>query len=238
MVDNASYTTLTRQMGLWNEMSVVANNLANAATTGFKQEGLLFSEFVKGSPDGRSLSMGHGNIQQTSFVQGPVNQTGSSLDLAIEGDGFFLIETPRGDRLSRAGNFSLNAAGEMVTPDGLRLLDAGGAPIFIPPNAEALSVSTDGTISANGRLLGQIGLVQPNDPTTMLREDGVMFDARSGFGPAEGANILQGFLEGSNVEPVLALARMVEIQRAYELGQSFLDSENDRVRDALRSFTR
>lgn len=237
-MDSASYSALSRQMGLWREMSIVANNIANSATTGYRQEGLIFSEYIKADPEGRSLSMGNGNTRNTSFVQGTLSQTGGTLDFAIEGDGFFLVETPAGERLTRAGSFSTNADGDLVTPDGFRVLDAGGAPVFIPPDAGPIAVSADGTISADGRLLGQIGLVRPVDAAMLTREDGVMFVAEDGFEPAETARILQGFTENSNVDAITALARMIEVQRAYELGQSFLDSENQRVRDALRSFTR
>jgi len=237
-MDAANYATLSRQAGLWREMDIVANNIANSATTGFRQEGLIFSEFVKASPDGRSLSMGNGNVRNTSFVQGALTQTGGSLDFAIEGDGFFLIETPNGERLSRAGAFSVDSAGDLVTPDGLRVLDAGGAPLFVPPDAGTISVSSDGTMSADGRLLGQIGMVRPTDPLSMIREDGVMFLSEAGFEPAENSRILQGFIENSNVDSVTSIARMIEVQRAYELGQSFLDSENERIRNALRSFTK
>lgn len=237
-MDNAGYITLSRQTGLWREMNIVANNIANAATNGYRQEGLIFSEFVKSSPDGRSLSMGNGNIRNTSFAQGPVTQTGGTYDFAIEGEGFFLIETPGGERLTRAGSFSVSGNGDLVTPDGLRVLDAGGAPIFIPPDASGISVSSDGTISTQGRLLGQVGLVEPIDPLGMTREDGVLFAADAGVQPAENARILQGFVENSNVDPIASIARMIEVQRSYEMGQSFLDSENERVREALRSFTK
>ncbi len=237
-MDNAGYTTLSRQTGLWREMNIVANNIANAATTGYRQEGLIFSEFVKASPDGRSLSMGNGNIRNTSFIQGAITETGGTFDFAIEGDGYFLIETPQGERLTRAGSFSVNNAGDLVTPDGLRVLDAGGAPIFVPPDAINIKVSNDGTISSSDRLIGQIGLVQPTDPLKMTREDGVMFVANEGFEPVENARVLQGSLENSNVDPISSIAQMIQVQRSYELGQSFLDSENERVREALRSFTR
>lgn len=237
-MDSASYTTISRQTGLWREMNVIANNIANSATTGYRQEGLIFSEHVKSSPDGRSLSMGNGNVRNTSFLQGALTQTAGTFDFAIEGDGFFLIETPAGERLTRAGSFSANAEGDLVTPDGLRVLDAGGAPLFVPPDAGPIAVSADGTISADGRLLGQIALVLPVDARAMTREDGVLFVAEAGFEPAENARVLQGFLESSNVDPVTAIARMIEVQRAYEMGQSFLDSENQRVRDALQSFTK
>ena len=93
-------------------------------------------------------------------------------------------------------------------------------------------------MSADGRLLGQLGMVTPTDPAAMTREDGVLFVAEAGFEPAQNARLLQGFVENSNVEPVTALARMIEVQRAYELGQSFLDSEDKRIREALSAMTR
>jgi flagellar basal-body rod protein FlgF len=237
-MESAGYTTLTRQTGLLRELQVVANNIANAATTGYRQEGLIFSEFVKRTEGGPSLSMARGNVRMTSMLQGPLTPTGGMLDLAIEGEGFFLIETPSGERLTRAGNFTLSAQGDLVTPDGFRVLDAGGAPVFIPPDATGIGLSPDGTLSDNGRPLAQIGLVRPVDSFDMIREDGVMFRADGGFEPVEEGRVLQGFLEGANVDPIGQVARMIEVQRAYEMGQSFLDSEHERVTSALDSFIR
>ncbi len=233
-MENAGYVTLSRQSGLAREMQVVANNIANAATTGFRAEGLVFSEYVKSVDRGASLSMGQANIRNTSFEQGALTQTGGAFDLAIEGDGFFLIETPQGERLTRSGAFSPSAEGDLVTYDGFRVLDGGGAPLFVPPGV-AISVSSDGTISAEGNPLGQLGIVRPINPSSMVREDGVMFRADEGFEPSETARVLQGFVENSNVNAVGQLTRMIEVQRAYELGQSFLESEDERVRTALKS---
>jgi flagellar basal-body rod protein FlgF len=219
------------------EMRVVANNIANAATSGFRQEGVIFSEYVKSVDNASSLSMGQADARHTSFSQGALTQTGGQFDFAVEGDGFFLVETPLGQRLTRAGSFSPNAEGDLVTPDGNRVLDPGGAPVFIPPGASDISVSADGTISSEGNPVGQMGLVQPLDPQQLVREDGVMFRADSGFEPAESGRILQRFIENSNVNPILQLTRMIEVQRAYELGASFLDAEDERVRQALRAMS-
>ncbi|WP_299847486.1 flagellar hook-basal body complex protein [uncultured Roseovarius sp.] len=237
-MENTGYTTLTRQTGLLREMQVVANNIANSATTGFRQEGLIFSEFVRSTGDGPSLSMASADVRNTSMLQGALTQTGGDLDLAIEGGGFFMIETPSGERLTRAGNFALSAEGDLVTNDGFRVLDAGGAPVFIPPDATGLGISPDGTVSADGRPISQIGLVQPVDPIDLIREDGVMFRTEGEVEPIEDGRVLQGFLEGANVDPVGQIARMIEVQRAYEMGQSFLDAENKRILSALDTFTR
>lgn len=236
-MENTTYTTLTRQAGLVREMQVVANNIANAGTTGFRQEGVIFSEYVQRLADGPSVSMATANVHQTSMIQGALTQTNNAFDFAIEGDGFFLIETPQGDRLTRAGSFSPSAAGELVTYDGFRVLDIGGAPIFVPPSGD-INLASDGTISADGRPVAQIGIVQPIDPKSMQRQDGVMFEAQDGFEPVQTPRVVQGFVEGSNVDPIGQIARMIQVQRAYEMGQSFLDTENERVRDAIKTFIR
>ncbi|WP_195821136.1 flagellar hook-basal body complex protein [Roseobacter sp. MH60115] len=236
-MDNSGYTTLTRQSGLMREMRIVANNIANAATTGYRQEGLVFSEYVQSIDGASSLSMGQGNVRQTSFQQGTLTQTGGTFDFAIEGDGFFLVETPAGERLTRSGAFSPNEQGDLVTMDGYRVLDAGGAPVFVPPGAADIAVSADGTISSEGNPIGQIGVVQPLNAREMVREDGVMFRADDGYEPAERARVLQRFVESSNVDPVLQITRMIEVQRAYELGASFLEAEDERVRQALRAMS-
>ena len=238
-MDDQGYITLTRQIGLQRAMRVVANNIANAATTGYRQEGVIFSEYVKSVRGADSLSMGQGNVRQTLLEQGTLTETAGTFDFAIEGEGYFLVESADGQpRLSRSGAFSPNGEGDLVTMGGRRLLDAGGAPVFIPPDARSVSVSPDGTLSADGNLIGQIGLVVPNNPAGMIREDGVMFRADEGFVPAENGRVLQGFVENSNVETIGQLARMIEVQRAYEMGQSFLSAEDERMRRAMDTMMR
>ncbi len=234
-METTGYVALSRQTGLMREMDIVANNIANASTTGYRQEGLIFSEFVKRQPDQGWLSMTRAAVRNTSSVQGGLTRTDGTFDFAIEGDGFFLLETPAGNRLTRAGSFTPNAAGELVNPQGRRLLDEGGAPVFVPPDATGIHVAADGTISSDGRPLGKIGIYQPLDPLGIEREDGVMFRANGDVEPVENPRLLQGFLEDSNVNSIAQIARLIEIQRAYEMGQSFLEAEDERIRAAIKS---
>ncbi|MCK4711468.1 MAG: flagellar hook-basal body complex protein [Marinosulfonomonas sp.] len=238
-MDNAGYTTLTRQAGLLREMQTVANNLANLSTTGFRKEGVIFAEHIK-ALDGNesSLSMATANVRLTMQQQGTLTQTNGSFDFAIEGEGFFMIETPDGQQLTRAGSFTPNGEGELVTPDGHRLLDGGGSPIFIPPDARSIAVSADGTLSADGVAQTQIGLFTPADPIDLARQNGVRFRVDGDVIPVEDSAILQGFVEDSNVNPVLEIARMIEVQHAYELGQSFMDKEDERIRGVLSTLGR
>ena len=233
-MDAAGYTALTRQSGLMREMQVVANNIANLSTTGFRREGVIFSEHVTRMDDGPSLSMASGNARLVDLSQAGVSQTGGTFDLAIQGEGFFLIETANGQALTRAGAFTPSAAGELVTPDGNRLLDQGGAPVFIPTNAKVVAVAEDGTVSADGQPIARLGLWGPTDPAALRHQTGTMFSAGD-IQPLDGATILQGFLESSNVEPVSEIARMIEVQRAYEMGQKFMDAEDQRMRGVIQT---
>ena len=233
-MSNSIYASLTRQSGLLKEMSVVANNVANTATTGFRAEGVLFAEHVKNTGTvSASISMATADGRVTDFAQGTLSQTGGTFDFAIEGDGFFLIEAPAGVRLARAGSFTPSPDGQLVTPEGYPVLDAGTAPLFVPGDAEQIAVAPDGTISADGVPIGQFALVLPEDGAVLTREDGVRFETPDALQPASDAKILQGFVENSNVQPVNEITRMIEVQRAYEMGQSFLEREDNRLRSIL-----
>ncbi|WP_136683454.1 flagellar hook-basal body complex protein [Falsirhodobacter xinxiangensis] len=231
------YVALTRQSGLMKEMQVTAHNIANISTTGFRREGVIFAEHVKRTEGGESLSMAHASARHMDLSQAGITTTGAAFDFAIQGEGFFAVQTPDGERLTRAGSFTPSDAGELVNADGHLLLDIGGAPIFVPPDAGQVAVAQDGTVSANGQPIGQIGLFQPVDPLDLRHQGGTLF-ATQATEPVEGAVIFQGSLEESNVQPVAEIARMIEVQRAYELGQSFLDREDERLRGVIQTLGR
>ncbi|HRO14826.1 MAG TPA: flagellar hook-basal body complex protein [Paracoccus sp. (in: a-proteobacteria)] len=236
-MDNAIYAALTRQAGLMREMRVVANNMANAATPGFRREGVVFSEYMTPLGDRGTLSMANARGREVDLSPAALSQTGGTFDLALEGEGFFMVETPQGNRLTRAGGFTPSAEGELVNAGGHRLLDEGGAAIAVPPGARGIGVAPDGTISADGQPVGRVGVFAQPDPARLRHEGGTLFSA-DGAEPLSDATVRQGFLEESNVNPVLEIARMIEVQRAYELGQSFLDGEDQRIRAAIAATTR
>lgn len=236
-MDNAIYAGLSRQSGLMREMRAVANNIANADTTGFRREGVIFAEHMKSmGREAGTLSMAHARGRVVDLSTAGLRQTGGDLDLGIEGEGFFMVETPQGTRLTRAGAFMTDAEGQIVNADGHPLLDDGEAPVAVPPGTRAIAVGADGTLSGDGEPLARIGLFTA-DPASLQHQGGTLFEATEVL-PAEEGRVRQGFLEGSNVEPVAEIARMIEVQRAYELGQSFLQREDDRIRAALASFSR
>ncbi|WBU56936.1 flagellar hook-basal body complex protein [Paracoccus sediminicola] len=239
-MENAIYAALTRQSGLMNEMRVIANNIANANTNGFRREGVIFSEYLSATGRGtEGLSMAHARGRLLDLEQAGMTRTGGSYDLAIDGPGFFAVETAEGPRLTRAGAFLASAEGELMTAEGHRLLDEGLAPIQLPPGAAQIAIGPDGTVSADGQQIARVGLFAAPDPATMLRQGGTMFAADPAtLEPAGEARIQQGFLEDSNVDPIAEISRMIEVQRAYEIGQTLLDREDRRIRDTITAMTR
>ncbi|MEZ5946740.1 MAG: flagellar hook-basal body complex protein [Hyphomonas sp.] len=230
-MSNAIYAALTRQQGLMQEMQVVANNLANLSTTGYKSDRAIFAEFLAGTGEDGGLSMGGLAGHSFQLDQGTLKPTGGQFDLAIQGEGYFAVETPQGPRLTRAGHFQLSAEGNLIDAMGNRLMGAGGGTLTLPPEAKTVMIGADGTIFANGEQFGQVGVVMPQGE--MSKDSNTYFSAPGGFGAAQGASIVQGALEQSNVSPVLEVARMIEVQRAYEAGQTILEREDTRIGQVL-----
>ena len=237
-MDSSGYVTLARQSGLMREMQAVANNIANISTAGFRREGVIFAEHVVALGDAPSLSMASGAARLVDLSQADLTETGGTFDFAIRGEGFFLVDTPTGDRLTRSGQFTPGPNGELMTNDGYRLLDAGGAPVIVPPGATDVALAQDGTLSAGGAPFAQIGLWTPADPAALRHQAGTLFEGGELQPVAEGAVLIQRHLEESNVDPVTEMARMIEVQRAYELGQGFLDREDQRVRGVVQALGR
>lgn len=236
-MDNAGYVGLSRQAGLLRELNTIANNIANISTNGFRREGVLFSEHVA-SLEARDeyLSLTTANRQFIDLNAGEIKRTGNPLDVSIQGDGFFLVETPLGQRLTRDGAFSLNAEGELVTSGGARVLDESGGAIVLPPNAEQINITDDGVINVDKNPVGRIGVVTA-DLSSLVNEGGNLFKSEAEFTPAQDARVLQYSLEGSNVSPVIELARLIEVQRTYEMTKSLSDNENDRIEQTIRTLS-
>jgi len=234
-MDDVTYATLSRQTGLMAEMQSLANNIANISTTGFRREGVTFAEFVARLGEGQDgLAMATPLARRIDTTQGELKPTGGALDMAILGDGYFLVQTPAGQQLTRDGAFSTDGNGNLVTMDGYQVLDSGGSTIFVPPDGQ-LKVGEDGTLSSNGDAIGQIGVVMPTDPNGLERAGAGLFTSSAGVEPVIEPVVRQGFVEGSNVNAVLEISRMIEVQHAYEQGQKFLDQEDERIRSVIRT---
>ncbi len=238
-MDNALYINLTRQQALARELTTVSNNIANLSTAGFQREGVIFSEFIKPSDSSLgSISMGAARARYVDTAQGPLSRTDSPFDVAIEGDGFFQIQTPGGPRLTRDGGFTTTADNLLSTRTGHLVLDEGGAPIFMPPDAGSPSIAADGSISAGDQLVGRLAVLTVDDPRALRREADGLLSTDAPLIQSEKARVSQGFLEDSNVNPVSEISRMIEVQRAYELGQNLGEQENQRIQQTIQTLGR
>lgn len=236
-MNNASYVTLTRQDGLMREMQLIANNIANQATAGFKQQGITFSEYVQNAGRDDFLSMALAHVPNRDVGQGPLRPTGGRLDLAIQGEGYFALQTDHGVRLSRAGAFYLNAQGALVNYDNIPVLDDQEQPIVLPPVIQNVEVRPNGEIMGDGLSFGRVGRFVPQNAQKMTSENGVLFDPQGPLAPSIQATVQSGYLEESNVDPILQIARMIEIQRAFEIGEKLAEQENERKLDATQKLS-
>ncbi|MBI5137083.1 MAG: flagellar basal-body rod protein FlgF [Nitrospirae bacterium] len=198
-------------------LAVLANNLANANTPGYKADQLRFTEVL----DAATQTPGVRMDQFLTDATGPMQQTGNPLDVAIVGDGFFVVDTPEGPRFTRDGGFRLGADGMLVNGSGHPVMGEG-APIAIDPQAGQITVQGDGTVLADGVAAGRIDVV--TFPDAPPRKAGGNLFTGTGETPLELPKVLQGSLEGSNVEAVLEMTRMIEISRGYETYQKLIQA--------------
>ncbi len=234
-MDNAGYIGLARQSGLMRELNTVANNIANINTNGYRREANMFAEHIKALQNGDpSLSVATMTRRYVDLSAGDISNTNNPLDVAIEGNGFFLVETPQGERLTRDGAFSLNAQGELVSSSGARVLDESGGAIVIPPGSNNISITSDGAITVGDQVIGKLGIVV-TDPAFLVRAGQNQFQTENGHQPASDARVHQFSLEGSNVSAVEELARLIEVQRTYEAGKNFSDNDGERITRTIRA---
>lgn len=230
---NVPYVVLSRQVSLLRELDSIANNVSNSQTTGYRKDEYIFSEYVNAIQNEPSISQSRVGGRSINTEQGEAVKTGGALDVMIDGRGFFAVITPAGQRLTRAGSFVLTEQGEIATPVGHLLTDSGGSPLTIPSGAKSIVISPDGNVSADGTALGQIAIFDV--PAISLdREGDSLFRATVDATPVENPRMRQGFIEGSNVNPVLELSRMIEVQRAFELDQQIMNEDAQRSQRAVQ----
>jgi len=218
-MDNSFMVGLSAQQVLQKRMDTTANNLANMTTAGFKVEHVVSRDLVE-DPAGakdipNDIAFADAWMLQRDFSTGPLERTGNPLDFAIEGDGFFAVQTGAGEAYTRDGRFNLNERGEVVTRAGEIVMGDGG-PIVVDPMGGPISVSREGSISQDGVVMGTLRVVSFPTPGGLERVGNNLWKATDEQPqPAPNAKIVGGFVEGSNVNAVLELTEMIEISRAY-----------------------
>ena len=238
-MDNALLISLSHQIASYRSMDVIANNIANVSTPAFQREEPSFQEYVMSVPPAE----GQSGIQTLSFVQdsgivrdlseGRMETTNAPFDFAIHGKGYFVVQTPNGERYTRAGHFTLNDSGQLVTSNGDAVQGDGG-PITITPDDGEVHFAADGTISGKNGQIGRLRIVDFQNPRAMLKEGASLYNA-NGQSPVSADNfqLQSGMIETSNVEPVIEISHMIEVMRAYQATATLTQSQEDLMRQAI-----
>ncbi len=240
----AALVLIAQQDSLTRALDVVANNVANASTTGFKREELQFETFVSRPAANEKIDFAveRGTLRDTAA--GPLLTTGNPFDVAIQGAGYFPIQTREGTRYTRGGAFQLNGAGELITAGGDKVLGEGDQPITLPSDAEDVQISGDGVIAAKsggGTTMTQVGKLK----LVKFANEQALQSVGSGFytssQPPEAdteSRLVQGTVEQSNVRSVSEITHMIEIMRAYQMSVHLLDLDNQRRTNAIDKLAR
>jgi len=244
-MDTISHVALSLAAAMRRDLEVTANNIANANTSGFKGERVVFESYVAdGATSGDRTDF---VIDAGSYVDlraGALTNTGNPLDIALNGPGWLAYRTDDGrTAYGRDGRFMTNGDGNLVTVSGAQVLDEGGGPIGVPPDAGAIEIAQDGTVSSEaGVPLARIGLFDVPAIQSFERLGGGLFvppdGAVSGAVPAVGTAVVQGAIESSNVQPIVEMTRLMDIQKAYERAMQINKTHDELARDAIRRIGR
>ena len=246
-MENALLVGLSRQTTLERQLEVIANNIANVNTTGYKADQSLFEEFLTSGAHednfvgkDRRVSYVQDRGTYRDFSQGALQQTANPLDLAIDGNAFLSVQTTGGERYTRDGNLQLNSQGQLVTESGDVVLGNSG-PIVFQPTDHDINISPDGTITvveANAHtdtIRGKLRLVSFTDAQSLLKQGNNLYAASGGATaqPDLKATVKQGFIEKSNVNAVAEMGRMIEVSRTYSQIANMLQQQSDLHKNAI-----
>jgi len=239
-MDLASSIATSRLVAQQRALDVIADNLANANTPGFKAERVQFSDWLTrqsgGSmpPGGNPIAYTQDRATWREQQAGTISHTGNPFDIAVTGSGYFTVNTANGPRLTRDGRFGLLPSGTIADAAGNAVLDNNGQPIQLAPTDTQITIAGDGTVSSENGQLGKIGIVQPADPALLTAEGGTLFRSDSPTAPVASPGLEQGATEDSNVVPVLEVTRMIDNERNFEFTTQMLQAESDRHQNAIQ----
>lgn len=239
-MDSPSYIVLSRLTAQMRASDITAHNLANADTPGFRASRPVFAEVVTrqgrvaGPQGAREVDYAWDRASWRNLTAGPITTTGNPFDVAISGEGYFAVETPQGERYTRAGRFALGQDGRLVDQQGNAVLNANSQPLAIAPGDTRIEILGDGTVRSENGVLGRLRLVRFENQQALRAEGDRNFDA-GGEQPEEVARpaVVQGAVEGSNVQSVVEMTRMMAELREFQMASQFLEREGDRQQSAI-----
>ena len=240
-METSIIVALSRQDTLQRHIDVVANNLANMNTTAFKGERMMFTDHLvrTGSGDhrvGDAIAFVRDLATVRDLADGKLEQTGGDLDLALVGEGYFVVSTPEGERYTRDGQLRLDQAGQLVTEDGLPVLTQSGAPLVFGPQDTRIGIARDGAVSSEMGDLGRLRVVRFAHPERMQPVAGGLMASDEQPEDVAAPALMQGMLESSNVQPIVEMERLIDLHRAYDQARVLVDREDDRIRKMLQAY--
>jgi flagellar basal-body rod protein FlgF len=229
-MDTPGYVVLSRLGAQLRATQVLANNLANAVTPGFRAERAVFAQHLQPRREGEGpVAYALDRATWRDTAPGPLSTTGNPLDVAIRGEGYFAVETPGGERYTRAGRFTLDADGRIADMQGNAVLDARGTPLAVSPNDTRIEIQGDGTVRSENGVIGRLRVVRFEDPQRLRAEGDRHLASDDAALPVERPSLVQGALEGSNVRPVLEITNMTAELREFQLATQFVEREGERL---------
>jgi flagellar basal-body rod protein FlgF len=235
-MNTPSYIALSSQMALQRQMDVLSNNVANASTPAYRGERLMFVEYLARASGPASMVQDYGVVRDTR--QGPLTHTGNSLDLALKGDGYFVVDTPTGPRETRNGRFQLDAQGRLVTSEGFTVRGEGDQPVSVPTDATDLTVGRDGTVTSSAGPAGRIQVVRFERDSDLVPVANGLYTSEAQPQPAADTAVVQGMVEDSNVQPVVEMTRLMQVARNFAFAKEMADGEHDRLKNAIDKLSR
>lgn len=221
-------------MALKRQMEVIANNIANTNTIGFKSEQMLFREYLTETQNGRPLSMVQGYAIDRNMRPGEAVKTSNPLDLSLMGGGFFVVETDDGPRYTRSGHFQLDAKGTLINAQGQKVKTVDNRDIIFTPDEGSITVASDGTVSTRNGVKGRLQIVEFDSPKQLNKMGEGLYQTDMPTNKAKDTFVTQGQLEQSNVQPVIEMTRMIEVMRAYQGTKKTLETDHDLQRQAYK----
>jgi flagellar basal-body rod protein FlgF len=213
-MDTGIYVALSKEVGILHNLDVVSNNIANMTTTGFQGEELLFTDFLSSTtPQENKVAFANDIGTFRNMEQGSLQETGAPLDAAIEGAGYFVVQTPLGPRYTRNGNFKVNQNGELVTSDGYIVQDVSGQPVTFDDLDRVIEIREDGTISVDQTERAQLKIVQFDNEQLLHRTGNTLFSSDAPPRLPQDFRVISGVLERSNVQPFTQITRLIAISR-------------------------
>ncbi len=238
-MDNIGYILASRQVALTDQQNRIADQVANANTVGFKLESDVMDDIILDGGNAGSMAFTHAATVTRDNSQGPYQKTDRPLDLAIHGDAYFMVETPLGPRYTRAGNFTVNVDGDLVTQQGYRVLGPGGQQTNFAPEDTDISIKEDGqVIVGTGEGRGQVGLFSFENPMILERVGANLYRAPIGAQISEDSKVSQGILESSNVNMVSQMTELINVSRGIEMTKKAADRSHDMEIDTIRRIAR